>query len=158
MGVFMVPPIGAGVWVEFEHGDPNQPIWIGCRWDSTADMPPLAHRAAADPAGQNIVIQTPLQNLLIISDSPPTPATGGIMLKSATGAMLVVNDSGIYINNGKGAIDHADRPDRDDQQRRAGRHLTKGRRTMPGFLRSRRRARCCARTRGRRRRPRRTRA
>lgn len=28
-GVFMVPPIGAAVWVEFEQGDPNKPIWTG---------------------------------------------------------------------------------------------------------------------------------
>lgn len=41
---------------------------------------------------------------MLISDSAPTPATGGIVLKSTTGAMLVVNDSGIYINNGKGAM------------------------------------------------------
>jgi hypothetical protein len=39
----------------------------------------------------------------MISDMPPTPATGGIILKSATNAMIVVNDSGIYIQNGKGA-------------------------------------------------------
>ena len=31
MGVHLVPPIGAGVWVEFEHGDPDFPIWVGCR-------------------------------------------------------------------------------------------------------------------------------
>lgn len=34
MGVYLVPPIGAGVWVEFEHGDPDYPIWVGCRWGS----------------------------------------------------------------------------------------------------------------------------
>jgi hypothetical protein len=39
----------------------------------------------------------------MISDMPPSPATGGIILKSTTGAMIVVNDSGIYIQNGKGA-------------------------------------------------------
>jgi hypothetical protein len=39
----------------------------------------------------------------MISDMPPSPITGGIVLKSTTGAMIVVNDSGIYINNGKGA-------------------------------------------------------
>ena len=42
--------------------------------------------------------------MIMISDMPPTPATGGIMLKSTTGAMIVVNDSGIYISNGKGAM------------------------------------------------------
>ena len=41
--------------------------------------------------------------MLLLSDSAPTPITGGIVLKSTTGAMIVVNDSGIYISNGKGA-------------------------------------------------------
>ncbi len=30
MGVLSVPSIGAGVWVEFEQGDPDYPIWVGC--------------------------------------------------------------------------------------------------------------------------------
>jgi hypothetical protein len=34
---------------------------------------------------------------------PPTPLTGGLMLKSATNATIVVNDAGIFISNGKGA-------------------------------------------------------
>lgn len=101
MGVYMVPPIGAGVWVEFEQGDPNYPIWVGCRWGLQSDIPPLA--LAGIPLSPNIVMQTLGQQTLMISDMPPTPATGGIMLKSATGATIVVNDSGIYIQNGKGA-------------------------------------------------------
>jgi hypothetical protein len=101
MGVYFVPPIGAGVWVEFEHGDPSYPIWVGCRWGTQSDIPPLA--IAGNPADPNIVIQSLLQHTFMISDLPPTPATGGIILKSTTGAMIVVNDSGIYIQNGKGA-------------------------------------------------------
>ena len=101
MGVYMVPPIGAGVWVEFEHGDPNLPVWTGCRWGAQSDIPPFAR--AGIPASPNIVLQTLGQHTLMISDAPPSPATGGIVLKSATGAMLVINDSGIYIQNGKGA-------------------------------------------------------
>jgi hypothetical protein len=42
--------------------------------------------------------------MVMISDLPPSPITGGIILKSTTGAMIVVNDSGIYISNGKGAM------------------------------------------------------
>ncbi|MDX6712403.1 MAG: hypothetical protein QOH96_3419, partial [Blastocatellia bacterium] len=41
------------------------------------------------------------QNTMVISDLPGP--TGGIMLKSTTGATLIVNDTGIYIQNGKGA-------------------------------------------------------
>lgn len=99
MGVYMVPPIGAGVWVEYEHGDPNYPIWVGCRWGMSSDVPTLAH--AGLPVSPNIVMQTAGQNTLVISDLPGP--TGGIILKSMTGASIIVNDTGIYIQNGKGA-------------------------------------------------------
>ncbi len=99
MGVYAVPPIGAGVWVEFENGDANYPIWVGCRWGAQSDIPPLAH--AGLPTSPNIVMQTMGQNSFIISDLPGP--TGGIMLKSTTGASIIVNDTGIYIQNGKGA-------------------------------------------------------
>jgi Type VI secretion system/phage-baseplate injector OB domain len=32
MGTFVRPRIGANVWVEFERGDPDKPIWVGCWW------------------------------------------------------------------------------------------------------------------------------
>lgn len=32
VGFFMIPPKGANVWVEFEGGDPDYPIWAGCFW------------------------------------------------------------------------------------------------------------------------------
>jgi hypothetical protein len=102
-GVFMVPQIGAGVWVEFEQGNPDYPIWVGGFWGAAAEVPALALVPPAIPPGQNIVVQTTAQNAVVLSDSPPTPVSGGIILKSTTGAMIVVNDSGIYIQNGKGA-------------------------------------------------------
>jgi len=94
MGVYMVPPIGAGVWIEFEKGDPDYPIWVGCRWGSTANVPTLALLGL--PVSPSIVFQTAGQCALVISDVPG-PA-GGIMLKSATGAsMILINDLGITI-------------------------------------------------------------
>ncbi len=102
MGFYMVPPPGAGVWVMFEHGDVDKPVWMGCRFDTAATVPTTAH--LGNPADPNIVVQSLLQHMLMISDMPPTPLTGGIILKSTTGAMIVVNDSGIYISNGKGAM------------------------------------------------------
>lgn len=95
MGVYMVPPVGAGVWIEFEHGDPNKPIWTGCRWGGQSDVPPLAH--IGPPGIPNIVIQTVGQNAFIINDTPGP--TGGIMLKSTSGAStIIINDTGITIN------------------------------------------------------------
>jgi len=31
-GLFVIPPIGAGVWIEFEAGDVSRPIWTGTWW------------------------------------------------------------------------------------------------------------------------------
>ena len=32
VGFFFIPPIGANVWIEFEAGDIEHPIWSGCFW------------------------------------------------------------------------------------------------------------------------------
>jgi Type VI secretion system/phage-baseplate injector OB domain len=37
-GFFAVPPIGAGVWIEFEAGDVSRPIWTGAWW-ATGEVP-----------------------------------------------------------------------------------------------------------------------
>jgi hypothetical protein len=102
-GFFAVPQVGAGVWIEYEDGDPDRPIWVGGYWGLAAEVPTSALAPPPIPPGQNVVIQTTLQNGIVVSDSAPTPLSGGIMLKSTTGASIVVNDSGIYISNGKGA-------------------------------------------------------
>ena len=99
MGAYFVPQIGAGVWVEFEQGDPDYPIWVGGFYGAAAEVPALA--LAGLPVSPNILLQTAAQNSFVISDLPGP--TGGIMLKSATGASIIVNDTGIYIQNGKGA-------------------------------------------------------
>jgi len=50
VGFYAIPPVGAGVWVEFEAGDPARPIWTGGWWgrndppddqEGTAASPPL---------------------------------------------------------------------------------------------------------------------
>jgi uncharacterized protein involved in type VI secretion and phage assembly len=99
MGMFTVPPIGAGVWIEFEQGDPDYPIWVGCFWGTAAEVPAMAR--TVPPAIPGITLQTPLQNGITISDVPGP--TGGILLKTATGALISVSSVGITISNGQGA-------------------------------------------------------
>ena len=41
-GLFVVPMIGSGVWVEFEKGDINYPVWVGCFWGSASEVPAMA--------------------------------------------------------------------------------------------------------------------
>ncbi len=98
-GMFAVPPIGSGVWIEFEQGNTDYPIWTGCFWGSAAEPPALA--LAAPPGLQQIVLQSVGQNTLMLSDVPGP--TGGILLKSTTGALIAINELGITISNGQGA-------------------------------------------------------
>jgi len=98
-GIYCVPQIGAGVWVEFEQGDPDHPIWVGGFWGSAADVPALA--LAGLPVSPSIVLQTGNQNALMISDLPGP--TGGILLKTTAGALISINEIGITISNGQGA-------------------------------------------------------
>jgi uncharacterized protein involved in type VI secretion and phage assembly len=100
MGLFTVPPIGSGVWVEFERGDPDYPIWVGGYWGSAAETPTMAK--AVPPGLAGITLQTTLNNGLTISDTPGP--TGGILIQTTTGAMISVSDIGITISNGKGAV------------------------------------------------------
>jgi uncharacterized protein involved in type VI secretion and phage assembly len=99
-GVFTVPQVGAGVWIEFEHGDPDRPIWVGGYWGTAAEVPVLAH--TVPPGVNGLTIQTTLKNGIVFSDVPGP--TGGIMIQTTTGAMISVSDLGILISNGKGAV------------------------------------------------------
>jgi len=98
MGAWFIPQISSGVWVEFEQGDPDHPIWSGCWYGSKAEVPALAQVGV--PASPNVTLQSATQNALVISDNPAQ----GILLKSSTGATITINTSGITIQNGQGAI------------------------------------------------------
>ena len=100
-GFFAVPIPGSGVWVEFEQGDPDYPIWVGCFWGSAAEVPALALTVPAPTPA--VALQTPLKNGLVVSDGLGPMGVGGIVLQSTTGATIAVNDIGITIMNGKGA-------------------------------------------------------
>jgi Type VI secretion system/phage-baseplate injector OB domain len=41
IGFFAIPPVGSNIWVEFEQGDPDYPIWAGCFW-GTGELPQAA--------------------------------------------------------------------------------------------------------------------
>lgn len=98
-GSVSVPPVGSSVWVEFEQGDSDYPIWSGGFWGDSSEVPPSALSA---PAGtQVIVLQSVGGQILMLSDQ--SGSSGGILLKSSSGASIAINDQGITIDNGQGA-------------------------------------------------------
>ena len=95
---FAIPPLQANVWVEFEGGNSEKPIWSGCFW-GTGEVPALA--LATPTTVPHFLLQTTAQTTFLLSDAPGP--TGGIMLKTSTNASILINDTGITISNGKGA-------------------------------------------------------
>ena len=93
---YAIPPVNANVWVEFEGGNPDFPIWSGCFW-GTGEVPSTA--TSTLPTIPHFVLQTTGSTTFVLSDSP----TDGITLKLISGASITVNQIGIKIDNGKGA-------------------------------------------------------
>src|SRR5512135_1833549 len=98
VGFFAVPPTGANVWVEFEGGDPDYPIWSGCFW-GIGEVP------ATPAVPQMKVIKTDCITLTL-SD---LPGAGGFTLEVQPPAVttplkLVFNASGIEISNTSASI------------------------------------------------------
>jgi uncharacterized protein involved in type VI secretion and phage assembly len=98
MGLFTVPQVDSGVWIEYEGGDPAYPIWVGGYW-TRGEVPDLAPKQA--PPAAAFTLQTANGNGLVISD---VPGAASILIQSATGAKFSIADDGITIDNGQGSV------------------------------------------------------
>jgi len=98
MGMIGLPTSGAGVWIEFEHGDPDYPIWSGCWLGLMTEMP--SDMLVPPPPYNKVIIQTDGGNSILLDD---TPGIGGITLKTSAGQKVVLSALGIQIDNGMGA-------------------------------------------------------
>lgn len=92
VGFFMVPPLGANVWVEFEGGDPDYPICGGCFW-GTGEVP------AAPALAEMKVIKTDGATITLND----LPGAGGITIETTQGLKITMNAGGIEISTGQGA-------------------------------------------------------
>ncbi len=102
LGFFALPDEGSFVWIEFEHGDADYPIWCGCWWDTftaaVKDMPKKV--IIPPPASSKVMIKTKGGNSILIDD---TPGIGGITLETSKGQKIVLSMTGVEITNGLGA-------------------------------------------------------
>ena len=100
-GICLLPPNKASVWVEFEHGDPDFPIWSGCFWGAASEVPPIA--LAGTPESPNIVLQTAGQNTVVISGDPVTGITlSAGSLQDVSSPKITITKAAILISDGKG--------------------------------------------------------
>lgn len=92
VGFWAIPPNGANVWVEYEGGDPDYPIWSGCFWG--------VGEAPATPALPQLVVLKTQNCTLTLSD---LPGVGGVTLETATGMKIKMDATSLEITNGMGA-------------------------------------------------------
>jgi uncharacterized protein involved in type VI secretion and phage assembly len=114
-GFFGVPKVGAGVWIEFEHGDPRHPVWTGCFRGSFAELP--SEMLATLTPEKNLMLITQGGHKLLLDDTPGqggitietsggqkiTLKTTGVEIADGLGSKITLGPSGISIDNGKGA-------------------------------------------------------
>jgi uncharacterized protein involved in type VI secretion and phage assembly len=90
-GLFTVPEVGAGVWIEFEGGDLSYPIWVGTWWSSN-EIPEAATpdvKVLKTKSGNKIVLDdTSGAELIEISD-----ASGSNTVKMSSQAIEITRDS-----------------------------------------------------------------
>jgi len=80
-GQYTIPPVGAGVWIEFEAGNVSRPVWAGCWW-STAETPIDENGAPAQPSTK--ILRTDFGLILAMDDTAQT-----ITLSDAAGLNLM---------------------------------------------------------------------
>lgn len=88
IGFFFIPPIGANVWIEFEAGNLDYPIWSGCFWDRGG-----APTVNAVP--QTKMIKTDSATITL----DDLPDDGRITIESNSGLKIVMDVSGITLTN-----------------------------------------------------------
>lgn len=91
VGFFVIPPIGANVWVEFEAGNPDYPIWSGCFWG-------LGEAPAVPAIAEMKVLKTDTATITIND----LPGAGGITIETMSGMRIAISVTGIEINDGQG--------------------------------------------------------
>jgi hypothetical protein len=93
VGLFLIPPANASVWIEFEHGDPDYPIWSGCFW-AQGELP-------VTPAmPEKKVLKTDTATITL----DDTPGLGGITIETCDGKKITMDALQIQITNGTWSI------------------------------------------------------
>lgn len=125
MGFLGLPATGSGVWIEFEQGDPDYPVWSGTWWPDSNDVPAVAKSADYDKTvmvtnkGNQVILDDSSEGgitLKIIggttsikltsqggTESVTVETAGTLTLKTAANQKIVLSATGIEIDNGMGA-------------------------------------------------------
>ena len=96
-GLLMIPEVDAQVWVEFEEGNVNKPIWVGVFWQAASDVPEPTD--SGEPTRR--LVKSPSGHLLMFEDADGEEA---ITLRHKIGAQIEIDPQGtITATDGAGS-------------------------------------------------------
>lgn len=90
VGLFAIPPKGTNVWVEFEGGDPDYPIWTGCFWGD-GELPSTAK-------APDVKVLKTEECSITLDDSS---GKAKIAIETKAGMKIIIASNGIEIDDGK---------------------------------------------------------
>jgi uncharacterized protein involved in type VI secretion and phage assembly len=103
-GLFAVPDVGAGVWIEFESGHLSYPVWSGT-WYTKGAIPESAKpgkKVLKTKSGHKLVLDDD-KGTLELTDSNGNSIvmdSSGIEISDANGNSIKLSASGVSVNNG----------------------------------------------------------
>jgi hypothetical protein len=100
-GFYMLPTPTSNVWIEFEEGDPERPIWSGCFWTqqmipTNALLPTV--RTIKTLGAQMTLDDTPGKGGITLKVGPPTVAVPCTIACSVTGIEITVGSATIKLD------------------------------------------------------------
>lgn len=103
-GVFFVPEVSSKVWIEYEEGNLDSPIWVGAFWSAPAGTTEIPTEAQdmQDNKPQRRVLKTPSGHVLEFCD---VDGKETVTLRHKDGAMLHFDEHGsVTISNKQGTF------------------------------------------------------
>lgn len=107
-GLLMVPDVGAGVWVEFEEGDLEFPIWVGTYWSKPSGASELPKPNGVDGAEAGEVQDPPTRKTLKTSKGhtiqleDKTDEESILIVEGQKKHFVLINKDGITIQDAAG--------------------------------------------------------
>ncbi len=102
-GVVMLPSVGSGVWIEFEAGRLDNPIWSGAWWASGQRPDPQGPkvRVIVSENGHQVVLDDAADEVkLVHAGGAQFVMTGSDITLTVGGCELKITATNISLNNG----------------------------------------------------------
>jgi len=103
-GMVMLPKVGSGVWIEFEAGRLDSPIWSGAWWadGERPDPQGAGVRVLVSEKGHKLILDDENDELKLVHGSgPEIKLTGDEIVLSCGSCEIKIANDNISFNNGQ---------------------------------------------------------